>query len=156
MQSTAQGQSNDYIPYTVQKDSSGTIHSCSLCGSRFRSRREIEMHLKSNHSDLFSDSEMSSVSNSLAYHSMNFVLYQCEFCPYKTNQKNNLIRHNKTHTGDRPFKCQFCSYRAALRTSLVIHERTHTGVRPFKCKICSYSAAQRTPLVAHIEKHHSS
>ncbi|OQR79524.1 zinc finger protein-like [Tropilaelaps mercedesae] len=82
--------------------------------------------------------------------------YVCKYCTYSTVQRTHLARHERSHTGERPFKCQFCPYSATLKTCLINHERTHTGEKPYKCKFCSYCASQKVTLERHQKTHFKS
>ena len=37
----------------------------------------------------------------------------CKFCPYSSESPINVTRHERTHTGVKPFACQHCAYRSA-------------------------------------------
>lgn len=51
------------------------------------------------------------------------------------------------------FKCQFCSYTAEYQSSMARHERRHTGERPFACTRCSQTFKQKSHLDKHVQKH---
>ncbi|XP_061417660.1 zinc finger protein 782-like [Lethenteron reissneri] len=79
--------------------------------------------------------------------------YQCDRCPYGTDQRSSMTIHRRTHTGERPFRCEECGKAFAQSTTLHRHRRTHTGDRPFACEDCGKAFAQRTTLRKHRATH---
>ena len=59
------------------------------------------------------------------------------------------------HEHYRPFKCTFpnCTKVYASGSQLIIHERTHTGVKPFACKICQKLFHRKQNLKLHLKVH---
>lgn len=58
--------------------------------------------------------------------------------------------------GGRPtaYNCRFCQKVFYGAVDLSRHERTHTGERPFVCHLCSYASAQLGNLHRHIRTRH--
>ena len=49
----------------------------------------------------------------------------CAFCTRRFWSAEDLRRHVRTHTGDRPFKCDVCQRRFSLKHSMLRHRKKH-------------------------------
>ncbi|XP_013864401.1 zinc finger protein 135 isoform X2 [Austrofundulus limnaeus] len=79
--------------------------------------------------------------------------YVCNLCEKVFKRRKILRRHERFHTGERPYPCSTCSKTFALRKSLRRHLRFHTGERPHTCSHCSKSFRLRDNLKAHLRFH---
>lgn len=79
--------------------------------------------------------------------------YVCNVCKKAFKRRKILRRHERFHTGEKPYPCSMCAKTFALRKSLRRHMRFHTGERPHTCSHCGKSFRLRDNLKAHLRFH---
>ncbi|XP_015609871.1 protein suppressor of hairy wing isoform X2 [Cephus cinctus] len=78
---------------------------------------------------------------------------ECDLCSKTFLSTLAMKKHRRVHTGEKPFECKFCQRKFAARETLNRHQRTHTGEKPHVCQYCGKSFIQAAQLRAHVFHH---
>ncbi|XP_059728050.1 zinc finger protein 282-like isoform X6 [Haemorhous mexicanus] len=79
--------------------------------------------------------------------------YICSDCGKNFVCHSWLVRHQTSHTGERPYKCSKCDKTYRRKDYLLNHQRRHTGERLFQCPLCSKRFVLKRSLLKHKEGH---
>jgi len=81
--------------------------------------------------------------------------HACRFtgCTWRFSRSDELSRHERTHTGLRPFPCNVCGRAFSRGDHLRTHLRTHSGERPFVCYVCGRAFARGDERKRHMTVH---
>lgn len=78
---------------------------CRLCDAVFPNLRALKGH------------------NRTHLNGSNNGTYRCNMCPHSSIDKAALIRHMRTHNGDRPYECSLCNYAFTTKANCERHLR---------------------------------
>lgn len=79
--------------------------------------------------------------------------YRCDVCRKTFAVPARLVRHYRTHTGERPFECEFCHKMFSVKENLQVHRRIHTKERPYRCDVCGRAFEHSGKLHRHMRIH---
>uniref|UniRef100_A0A3Q3E8P3 C2H2-type domain-containing protein n=1 Tax=Labrus bergylta TaxID=56723 RepID=A0A3Q3E8P3_9LABR len=81
--------------------------------------------------------------------------YACpaDGCDRRFSRSDELTRHVRVHTGQKPFQCRICMRSFSRSDHLTTHIRTHTGEKPFSCGECGRKFARSDERKRHAKIH---
>lgn len=76
-----------------------------------------------------------------------------ENCRRRFTRSDELARHMRIHTGQKPFNCSICNRAFSRSDHLTTHIRTHTGEKPFSCNMCCRKFSRSDERTRHMKIH---
>ncbi|KAG7330700.1 hypothetical protein KOW79_006922 [Hemibagrus wyckioides] len=79
--------------------------------------------------------------------------FQCTQCGKSFTQESNLQQHQRVHTGEKPYHCTWCGKRFTHQQNFQTHQRIHTGEKPYQCSECGKSFTRKNAVQRHQRVH---
>lgn len=102
-------------------------HLCRLCNRGFSNDEHLRLHLLAHDKTRLVDFDGGEKGGSG---------YPCNYCGKRFKRPFEKVKHERIHTGERPFSCEICGKRFRVSSCLKLHLRTHDDSRPFVCPHC--------------------
>ncbi|EZA51198.1 Ras-responsive element-binding protein [Ooceraea biroi] len=125
---------------------------CYLCESGFQERQDCLDHIKINHERSY---EMLMAKGALEHMSIDANEDQISAAQQHPSDGEEKKGRNFPDYSNRKVVCAFCMRRFWSAEDLRRHMRTHTGERPFKCDICCRKFTLKHSMLRHRKKHES-
>ncbi|XP_061083376.1 zinc finger and BTB domain-containing protein 18 isoform X2 [Conger conger] len=134
-----------YVSNMLTSAPHGQIFMCPLCSKVFPSPHVLQIHLSSH----FREQE-----GSRAKPAGDVNVPTCSICSKTFSCMYTLKRHERTHSGEKPYTCTTCGKSFQYSHNLSRHAVVHTREKPHACKWCERRFTQSGDLYRHIRKFH--
>ncbi|CAL8362954.1 unnamed protein product [Boreogadus saida] len=144
----AAGMDSTLLPYVSNMLSAphhAQIFMCPLCNKVFPSPHILQIHLSSH----FREQE-----GIRAKPAGDVNVPTCSICGKTFSCMYTLKRHERTHSGEKPYTCTTCGKSFQYSHNLSRHAVVHTREKPHACKWCERRFTQSGDLYRHIRKFH--
>ncbi|XP_018392772.1 PREDICTED: zinc finger protein 14-like [Cyphomyrmex costatus] len=166
----------------------GVLHKCGTCNKEFKYKTDLRSHERTHtgekpyqcefckykcringnlrqHVVAMHNSDERFKSNKDLY--IGGISHKCGTCNKEFKYKTQFRRHERTHTGEKPYQCEFCKYKCGQKVHLHIHmiskhkddERfksnkdLYAGGVLYKCETCNKEFKNKTHFRSHERTH---
>ncbi|KAM9345005.1 LOW QUALITY PROTEIN: zinc finger and BTB domain-containing protein 18 [Symphorus nematophorus] len=146
-QAEAASMDSSLLPYVSNMLSAQhtQIFMCPLCNKVFPSPHILQLHLSSHFR------EQEGIRSKPAG---DVNVPTCTICSKTFSCMYTLKRHERTHSGEKPYTCTTCGKSFQYSHNLSRHAVVHTREKPHACKWCERRFTQSGDLYRHIRKFH--
>ncbi|XP_013097912.2 zinc finger protein 436 [Stomoxys calcitrans] len=129
-------------------------YNCSKCNKQFDNATNYEMHIQMHNETKGNKSKQTVVRNQdLFGNGQAHKKHACQYCGKEFLRPYEKVKHERIHTGEKPFNCEVCGKTFRVSYSLTLHLRTHTDIRPYVCATCNKRFKQQSVYAHHLKTH---
>ncbi|EDW00697.1 GH21026 [Drosophila grimshawi] len=126
---------------------------CGTCNRKFDNLTNYKMHLKIHERHALSNNNKPS--KKAASVDRDKPGFACQYCERVFSRPYEKVKHERVHTGEKPYSCEVCGKTFRVSYSLTLHLRTHTNIRPYVCTTCNKRFKSHTVYSHHLRIHSS-
>lgn len=135
---------DEYTAHLRRHSGNSEPHVCPNCPRRFASARKLKEHSTSHEIERKSE---------LKKNLEKFGDFECRLCDRRFRKKCDLERHERVHSGEKPYECLICKGTFQQAHNLTKHMVTHTGMKSYTCDICNKTFGRSDVLARHMHVH---
>ncbi len=80
--------------------------------------------------------------------------WECDICGAVFAEKGRLNVHRPIHNEARPWLCEECGKSFKRAINLRMHRKIHVEVKPYQCELCAYRCTRHDTLNLHMKRKH--
>ncbi|ALC41004.1 Opbp [Drosophila busckii] len=125
---------------------------CGTCNRKFDDIINYEMHLKIHEK---SEKATPASNKKKDVGTKDKPGFACQYCDSVFMRPYEKVKHERVHTGEKPYSCEVCGKTFRVSYSLTLHLRTHTNIRPYVCTTCNKRFKSHQVYSHHLRIHNS-
>lgn len=132
------------------------LHMVAMAGTHAENLEELDrIESSSSEAKRAADTETSE-DKSIKFERLCNGMYSCPACDKTFSTRSAIVRHYRTHTGERPFPCDFCNKTFSSKTSVESHLLRQHNLNTdsaLACPDCGKLFVRRNSLEVHLITH---
>ncbi|XP_017010234.2 zinc finger protein draculin [Drosophila takahashii] len=128
---------------------------CSICNRKFEDDVTYQMHQKIHEKPRETDASSRLSQRPGQGDNKEKPGFPCQYCERVFTRPFEKVKHERVHTGEKPYACEVCGKTFRVSYSLTLHLRTHTNIRPYVCTVCNKRFKSHQVYAHHLRIHSS-